>query len=76
MSAKATAPTTDIRATVVKVTANKLAFEVPEGLPAGENSVILKRGDSEMTLGKIFVKVEEPPPGPEPQTAVLYGFGR
>lgn len=30
---KATAPTTDIRATIIKVTATELAFEVPEGLP-------------------------------------------
>lgn len=72
---KATAPTTDIRATIIKVTATELAFEVPEGLPAGENSVILKRGASEMTLGKISIEAEEPTPGPEPQTAILYGFG-
>lgn len=72
---KATAPTTDIRATIIKVTATELAFEVPEGLPAGENSVILKRGDSEMTLGKISIEAEEPTPRPEPQTAILYGFG-
>ncbi|MQX27678.1 DUF4784 domain-containing protein [Alistipes sp. dk3620] len=72
---KATAPTTDIRATIIKVTATELTFEVPEGLPAGENSVILKRGASEMTLGKISIEAEEPTPGPEPQTAILYGFG-
>lgn len=72
---KATAPTTDIRATIIKVTATELTFEVPEGLPAGENPVILKRGDSEMTLGKISIEAEEPTPGPEPQTAILYGFG-
>lgn len=72
---KATAPTTDIRAAIIKVTVTELAFEVPEGLPAGENSVILKRGASEMTLGKISIEAEEPTPGPEPQTAVLYGFG-
>ena len=57
---KATAPTTDIRATIIKVTATELTFEVPEGLPAGENSVILKRGASEMTLGKISIEAEEP----------------
>ena len=72
---KATAPTTDIRAAIIKVTATELTFEVPEGLPAGENSVILKRGASEMTLGKISIEAEEPTPGPEPQTAILYGFG-
>lgn len=72
---KATAPTTDIRATIITVTATELTFEVPEGLPAGENSVILKRGASEMTLGKISIEAEEPTPGPEPQTAILYGFG-
>lgn len=72
---KATAPTTDIRAAIIKVTATELTFEVPEGLPAGENPVILQRGDSEMTLGKISIEAEEPTPGPEPQTAVLYGFG-
>lgn len=72
---KATAPTTDIRATIIKVTATELTFEVPERLPAGENSVILKRGASEMTLGKISIEAEEPTPGPEPQTAILYGFG-
>lgn len=72
---KATAPTTDIRATIIKVTATELTSEVPEGLPAGENSVILKRGASEMTLGKISIEAEEPTPGPEPQTAILYGFG-
>ena len=72
---KATAPTTDIRATIIKVTATELTFEVPEGLPAGENSVILKRGASEMTLGKISIEAEEPTPGPEQQTAILYGFG-
>ena len=72
---KATAPTTDIRATIIKGTATELTFEVPEGLPAGENSVILKRGASEMTLGKISIEAEEPTPGPEPQTAILYGFG-
>ena len=72
---KATAPTTDIRATIIKVTATELTFEVPEGLSAGENSVILKRGASEMTLGKISIEAEEPTPGPEPQTAILYGFG-
>lgn len=72
---KATAPTTDIRATIITVTATELTFEVPEGLPAGENPVILKRGDSEMTLGKISIEAEEPTPGPEPQTAILYGFG-
>ena len=72
---KATAPTTDIRATIIKVTATELTFEVPDGLPAGENSVILKRGASEMTLGKISIEAEEPTPGPEPQTAILYGFG-
>ena len=72
---KATAPTTDIRATNNKVTATELTFEVPEGLPAGENSVILKRGAAEMTLGKISIEAEEPTPGPEPQTAILYGFG-
>lgn len=72
---KATAPTTDIRAAIIKVTATELTFEVPEGLPAGENSVILKRGDSEMTLGKISIEAEEPTPGPEPQAALLYGFG-
>ena len=72
---KATAPTTDIRATIIKVTATELTFEVPEGLPAGENSVILQRGASEMTLGKISIEAEEPTPGPEPQTAILYGFG-
>ena len=72
---KATAPTTDIRATIIKVTATELTFEVPEGLPAGENSVILKRGASERTLGKISIEAEEPTPGPEPQTAILYGFG-
>lgn len=72
---KATAPTTDICATIIKVTATELTFEVPEGLSAGENSVILKRGASEMTLGKISIEAEEPTPGPEPQTAILYGFG-
>ena len=72
---KATAPTTDIRAAIIKVTATELTFEVPEGLPAGENPVILQRGDSEMTLGKISIEAEEPTPGPEPQAAVLYGFG-
>lgn len=72
---KATAPTTDIRATIITVTATELTFEVPEGLPAGENSVILKRGASEMTLGKISIEAEDPTPGPEPQTAILYGFG-
>ena len=72
---KATAPTTDIRAAIIKVTATELTFEVPEGLPAGENPVILKRGDSEMTLGKISIEAEEPTPGPEPQAALLYGFG-
>lgn len=72
---KATAPTTDIRATIITVTATELTFEVPEGLPAGENSVILKRGASEMTLGKISIEAEEPTPRPEPQTAILYGFG-
>ena len=72
---KATAPTTDIRATIVEVTATKLTFKVPDGLPAGENSVILKRGDSEMVLGKISIDAEEPTPGPEPQTTVLYGVG-
>ena len=56
------------------MTATELTFEVPEGLPAGENSVILKRGDSEMTLGKISIEAEEPTPGPEPQAALLYGF--
>lgn len=72
---KATAPTTDIRAAIIKVTATELTFEVPEGLPAGENPVILQRGDSEMTLGKISIEAEEPTPGPEPQAALLYGFG-
>lgn len=72
---KATAPTTDIRAAIIKVTATELTFEVPEGLPTGENPVILKRGDSEMTLGKISIEAEEPTPGPEPQAALLYGFG-
>lgn len=72
---KATAPTTDIRAAIIKVTATELTFEVPEGLPAGENPVILKRGDSEMTLGKISIEAEEPTPGPEPQAALFYGFG-
>ncbi|MFR6381903.1 MAG: hypothetical protein ACLUOS_06665 [Odoribacter splanchnicus] len=30
-------------ALIIKVTATELTFEVPEGLPAGENSVILKQ---------------------------------
>ena len=72
---KATAPTTDIRATIIKVTATELAFKVPEGLPAGENSVILKRNDSEMVLGKIAIETEDPTPEPEPATAKLYGVG-
>jgi len=74
---KATAPMTDIRATIVEVTTTKLTFEVPEGLPAGENSVILKRNDSEMVLGKISVEAEDPNPGPEPEPAdsKLYGTG-
>ena len=63
--------TTDIRATIIKVTATELAFEVPEGLPAGENSVILKRGASEMTLGKISVKEKEPAPDPLVTDVVL-----
>ena len=74
-SFRAVAPTTDIRAAIIKVTATELTFEVPEGLPAGENPVILQRGDSEMTLGKISIEAEEPTPGPEPQAALLYGFG-
>ena len=74
---KATAPMTDIRATIVEVTTTKLTFEVPEGLPAGENSVILKRNDSEMVLGKISVEAEDPNPEPEPEPAdsKLYGTG-
>ena len=72
---KATAPTTDIRATIIKVTATELTFKVPEGLPAGENSVILKRNDSEMVLGKIAIEAEDPTPEPEPATAKLYGVG-
>ena len=68
---KATAPTTDIRATIIKVTATELTFEVPEGLSAGENSVILKRGASEMTLGKISVKEKEPEPDPLVTDVVL-----
>ena len=68
---KATAPTTDIRATIITVTATELTFEVPEGLPAGENSVILKRGASEMTLGKISVKEKEPAPDPLVTDVVL-----
>jgi len=72
---KATAPTTDIRATIITVTATELTFKVPEGLPAGENSVILKRSDSEMILGKISIEAEDPTPEPEPQSSVLYGVG-
>lgn len=72
---KATAPTTDIRATIITVTATKLTFKVPEGLPAGENSVILKRNDSEMVLGKIAIEADDPTPEPEPQSSVLYGVG-
>lgn len=56
----------DIQATIVHQTPTGITFMTPEGLPAGENTIILKRSDAEMTLGKITVAEI---------SAKLYGFG-
>ncbi|MDE6499615.1 MAG: DUF4784 family protein [Rikenella sp.] len=50
-----TKATDDIQATITKQTATEITFIVPQGLPAGEQTVLLKRDDQEMPLGKITV---------------------
>lgn len=63
-----TKATDDIQATVTKQTATEITFIVPLRLPAGEQTVLLKRDDREMPLGKITVA--------EPSAAAkLYGIG-
>ncbi|WP_300852032.1 IPT/TIG domain-containing protein, partial [uncultured Rikenella sp.] len=62
-----TKATDDIQATVTKQTATEITFIVPQGLPAGKQTVLLKRDDREMPLGKITVA--------EPSAAKLYGIG-
>lgn len=63
-----TKATDDIQATVTKQTATEITFIVPQGLPAGEQTVLLKRDDREMLLGKITVAETT-------ATAKLYGYG-
>ncbi|MGL4908031.1 MAG: IPT/TIG domain-containing protein [Bacteroidales bacterium] len=46
---------TEIEAEIVEVTATSITFKVPTGLTAGENSLVLKRGEVEQVLGSIRI---------------------
>lgn len=64
------AATDEVKATITKQTATEITFIVPQGLPQGENTIILKRGSTEMPLGKITV-AQAPA-----VAAKFYGLGR
>ncbi|MGL4908030.1 MAG: hypothetical protein ACRC3G_01710 [Bacteroidales bacterium] len=50
---------TEIEAEIVEVTAISITFKVPTGLTAGENSLVLKRGEVEQVLGSINIGASE-----------------
>lgn len=50
-----TKATDDIQATITKQTATEITFIVPQGLPAGEQTLLLKRDNREMLLGQITI---------------------
>lgn len=60
----------DIQAAIVKQTPTEITFTVPQGLPEGECTLILKRGGTEMVLGKVAIGESVPA-----AAAKLYGYG-
>lgn len=60
----------DIQATIVKQTPTEITFTVPQGLPEGECTLVLKRGGTEMVLGKVAIGESVPA-----TAARLYGLG-
>lgn len=60
----------DIQAAIVKQTETEITFTVPQGLPEGECTLVLKRGGTEMVLGKVTIGESVPA-----ATTKLYGYG-
>ena len=67
--------TVDLEAAVTSITASGITFVIPAGVPSGETEVVLKRGEKELSLGKITIAQSQGPgDGGDPQPTTLYGI--